>query len=236
MRHSVHSIFYDQAEAHEAAGRYDSALELLYQLHRWVPDDPNYWLRLGLLSLQMTAPGWLREHGRDSSHVGDMALLNADVYLERAASLGVSDPTPLLWRAWLHQQRLGNFTLAESLLGSALKRNPRWPYALAALGRLELARAEPGYPLRALRWLNEAAHVLPESARLHYDRGVALVACENFFDAREAFQTAVRTPSLSASRDLLTTMLTEEFHGHAPHLRELVARYYPSVYRAMEST
>ena len=60
MRHSIHSVFYDQAEAHEAAGRYPEALALYYQVHRWAPDDPDLWLRLGVLSFLTTDADWQR--------------------------------------------------------------------------------------------------------------------------------------------------------------------------------
>lgn len=226
MRHSVHSIFYDQAEAHEAAQRYDQALEWLYQLHRWVPDDPHYWLRLGLLCLRMTAGTWLATHGRDASHWGDMAALNADVYLERASQLAPTDPQPLLWRAWLQQHRLGNMVAAEALLQTARTRAPDWPYAPAALARLEIARADAGYAQRALSWLNEAIAILPESPRLHYDRGAALVACNAPFDARAAFELALKTPALQAQPGLAGTLLAEEFHGQTEAITGWINSYY----------
>lgn len=229
MRHSVHSIFYDQAEAHETAQRYDQALELLYQLHRWVPEDPHYWLRLGLLCLRMTDRAWLTAHGREGSHWGDMAALNADVYLERAAQLTETDPQPLLWRAWLQQHRLGNLPMAETLLKSACVLAPDWPYAHAARARLEMARAEAGYAERALFLLNQAIAILPESPRLHYDRGAALVACGALPEARDAFLSALKAPPLQASRGLAGTWLADEFHGQTAIIEGMIDRYYPEV-------
>jgi tetratricopeptide (TPR) repeat protein len=229
MRHSVHSIFYDQAEAHEAADRYDQALELLYQLHRWVPEDPQYWLRLGLLSLRMTDPTWLRAQGREGSHWGDMALVNADVYLERAIALAPGDPQPLLWRAWLQQHRQGNMPVAESLLNRARAMSPDWPYSLMALARLEMARAEAGYGSRAVAHLQAAFAILPESPRLHYDRGAAFVACDALPEAREAFQRALKTPALQGGPGLAGTWLAEEFHGDPVQVQGLINQYYASL-------
>jgi tetratricopeptide (TPR) repeat protein len=236
MRHSVHSIFYDQAEAHEEAGRYDQALELLYQLHRWVPDDPQYWLRLGLLSLRMTDPAWLRTRGREGSHWGDMALVNADVYLERAQVLTADDPQPLLWRAWLQQYRLGNLPLAEGLLNQARVLSPDWPYSLMALARLEMARAEAGYGARAAAYLQAAIAILPESPRLHYDYGAANMACEALPKAREAFQRALKTPALQGGPGLAGSWLAEEFHGDPAQVRSLINQYYACLLKDGQKT
>src|SRR3989338_4198379 len=133
MRHSVHSIFFDQADAHEAGERWHQALELLYQVQRWAPEDPALWLRMGVLSFLMADRAWLERAGLAGSHLGDMGAINADVYLERAANLAPQDPQAPFWRGWARLKLYQDVAGARALLATSVRRDANWPYAHAAL-------------------------------------------------------------------------------------------------------
>ncbi|MEB3198369.1 MAG: hypothetical protein VKP62_14310 [Candidatus Sericytochromatia bacterium] len=226
MRHSVYSIFFERADALEQDRRWDEALNWLYQAHRWVSNDPQYWLRLGVLSFRLTDRPWLEGRQLSGSHLADMGALNAEVYLERAERLDPSLPEPAFWRAWVRHRLLGEREAACRQWLELAERHPHWPYAPAALARLELVEAERGYAQRAREHLRQAIRRLPESPRLHYDLGAALVACEEIEPAREAFRQALSCPPMAWPQATSARLLAEEFHGTREALQDLIARYY----------
>jgi hypothetical protein len=126
LRHSVHSIFFDQADAHEAAGCYDQALALLYQVHRWSPDDPALWLRMGILSFRIADRAWLVAAGLDGSYHGDMGAINADVYCKQAAELAPDDPRGPFWRGWTRWLRFQDPCTAKALLREVALPETEW--------------------------------------------------------------------------------------------------------------
>jgi tetratricopeptide (TPR) repeat protein len=230
MRHSVHSIFFEQADGHEAAARWDQALALLYQAQRWAHTDAAYWTRLGLLSLRMAEPTWLNAQGLIGTHTGDMAALNAELYLERAARLAPGDPAPAFWQAWVLHRTGREAATVRQALDEALARNPRWPYALALRGRQELAEREPGYAARACEAAAAAVEALPESPRLHYDLGAAQAAAGDAHAARAAFCRAVALPPLPQQTGTAAGWLDEAFHGQPGQLRAWVEAYYGELF------
>lgn len=235
MRHSVHSIFYDQADAHEAAGDWDRALELLYQAHRWTPDDPALWLRLGLLSLRMADRAWLESRGLAGSHVGDRAALDAEVYLERASRLAATEAPPPFWRAWALFLTRADRAPVRAMLDEAERRNPRWPYTGVLRARLALADREPGYPSDALTALRGPLALLPESPRFQYDWGAALAAAGDPKAAFAAFSRAVSLPPLPPGQGTAGAWLDEAFHGQPAQLRTWVETYFADVLEAVAS-
>jgi tetratricopeptide (TPR) repeat protein len=232
MRHSVHSIFFEQADAHEAAGRWDQALALLYQAQRWAHPDAAYWVRLGLVSLRLAEPAWLQAAGLDASHVGDMAALNAELYLERASRLAPSDAAPPFWQAWAMHHTGREPAAVREALHEALTRDARWPYALALLGRLELAERSPGFPPRARRALEGACEALPESPRLQYDLGAARAADGDVRGACEALGRAMTLPPLPGPPGTAGGWLAEAFHGQPAVLRGWVETYFADLFEA----
>jgi hypothetical protein len=88
MRHSVHSIFFDQADAHEAAERWHKALELLYQVQRWAPEDPSLWRRMGVLSFLTADRDWLERVGLEGTHHGDADELEETLVDRRSDERG----------------------------------------------------------------------------------------------------------------------------------------------------
>lgn len=226
MRHSVHSIFFDQADAHEAADRWHKALELLYQVQRWIPEDPALWLRMGVLSYLAADRDWLERAGLEGTHYGDMGAINADVYLERAAALGPTDPRGPFWRGWTRLRRYQDVPTARAQLLEAVRRDPAWPYAHAALARVELAEAAPGYERRAIAHLEAALARLPESPRFHYDLGACHAGLGDVPRAREAFARALASPVLLAPEGCAGRELAREFHSDPDALRPLIARLY----------
>ena len=226
MRHSVHSIFFDQADAHEAAERWDKALELLYQVQRWAPEDPALWLRMGVLSYLMADRDWLVAKGLEGSHLGDMGAINADVDLGRAAELAPAYPRAPFWRGWA-RHRLHNAPAGpRGPLREAVRRDAAWPYAHAALARVELAEAAPGYEKRAIAHLEAAVARLPESPRFHYDLGACHAGLGDAPAARQAFARALASPVLPAPAGAAGQHLAAEFHSHPDALRPLIARLY----------
>lgn len=226
MRHSVHSIFFDQADAHEANDRWHRALELLYQVQRWIPEDPSLWLRMGVLSFLMADRDWLERSGLASSHHGDMGAINADVYLERAANLAPQDPRGPFWRGWVRLKLYQDPASARTLLAEATRRDAGWPYAHAALARAELAEAAPGYEARAIGHLEAAIARLPESARFHYDLGACHAGLGDVPRARAAFATSLASPVLPVPEGVAGRHLAQEFHSDPDALRPLIARLY----------
>ena len=229
MRHSVHSIFFDQADAHEAAERWHKALELLYQVHRWAAEDPALWRRMGLLSFLMADREWLERAALEGTHVGDMGAINADLYLARAAELAPADPRGPFWRGWVRHQLYQDPAGAKAHLAEAVRRDPAWPYAHAALARVEVAEAEAGYALRALAHVEAALARLPESARFHYDMGACLAGLGEDDAAREAFERALAMPALPVSAGTEGRVLAASFHGDGEALRPLVTRLYAGI-------
>lgn len=226
MRHSVHSIFFDQADAHEADERWHKALELLWQVQRWAPEDPALWLRMGVLSFLTADRDWLVRVGLEGTHHGDMGAINADVYLERAAALGPADPRAPFWRGWARLKLYQDFEAARAFLGEATRRDAAWPYAHAALARVELAAAEPGYEARAIAHLHAALARLPESPRFHYDLGACHAGLGDTPRARAAFAAALAGPVLPAAEGAAGRYLAREFHSDPDALRPLIARLY----------
>ncbi|MFN3430558.1 MAG: tetratricopeptide repeat protein [Candidatus Sericytochromatia bacterium] len=228
MRHSIHSVFYDQAEAHEAGGRYEDALALYYQVHRWASADADLWLRMGVLSFLTTDAGWLQARGLDGSHVGDMGAVNADVYLSRAVELAPDHAPARFWRGWVRHRLFGDTEGAVTDLAVAVRERPQFAYAQAALGRIELRR-EGGEAGVAAERLKLAIASLPESGRLHYDMGACLARLEQRDAAREAFRQAVRCGGLAVPTGVGGRHLGEEFHAAPGAIAELVQRYYADI-------
>lgn len=225
MRHSLYAVFYDQAEAHEAAGRYEDALALYYQAHRWAPADAGLWLRLGVLSFLMTDAEWLRRAGHEGTHMADMGALNADVYLERAARLDPDLAQARFWRGWVRLRLFADEAGAQSELEAALERSPRLAYAHAAMARLELAR-DDGDPAAAVPMLERAIAALPESPRLHYDLGACHARLEQADAARAAFRRAMNAGVLAVPAGPGGRHLADEFHGEPMAIAGLVMRFY----------
>jgi tetratricopeptide (TPR) repeat protein len=233
MRHSVHSIFYDQAADQEEAGRYDAALTLLYQVHRWAPEDPELWLRMGVLSFLMTDRGWLSAHGHEGSHLADMGAVNADLYLSRACELAPGLVMPAFWRGWIRHALYQDAAGARESLEAALAIDPHHPYAHAALGRMALA-AEEDRTAEAELHLRKAIARLPESARFHYDLGTCLARRHQNEEAKAAFAAAAAAPPLPppAHPDKIGALgryLHLEFHGHANEIGAWARRFYADV-------
>lgn len=228
MRHSLHSVFYDQAEAHEAAGRYEDALALYYQAHRWAPTDAGLWLRLGVLSFLMTDMEWLRRTGREGTHLADMGALNADVYLERASWLEPGSAQVRFWRGWVRMRLFADEAGARAELETALEHAPRLAYAHAALARLELSRDDAD-PARAVPMFERAIAALPESPRLHYDLGACHARLEHTDAARVAFHNAMNAGVLAVPAGPGGRHLADEFHGEPLAIAERVMRYYSDI-------
>lgn len=229
MRHSIYSIFFDQAAAHEAAERYDEALALLYQVHRWAPEDPELWLRMGVLSFLMTDRDWLVRVGKLETHLADMGAVNASLYLERARALGPSDPRYAFWLGWVRHRLYQDPQGARAALERALELDPRHPYAHAALARIEMATAAEGYEGRAIAHLEAAVGRLPESARFHYDLGACLAGVDRLAEARAAFARARACAALPLAADAMGRFLAAEFHADGATVGALADRLYPHI-------
>ncbi|HEY9723242.1 MAG TPA: tetratricopeptide repeat protein, partial [Oscillatoriaceae cyanobacterium] len=193
MRHSIHSLFYDQASAHEAEERYDAAIALYYQVHRWAPEDPDLWLRLGVLSFLMSDRDWLEKRELVGSHLADMGFVNAELYLARAAALAPHEARYAFWHGWVRHALYQDAEGAQAELSRALALDSHHPYAHAALARMAIVREDFA---TALEHLAPAIAALPESARLHYDTGACLVRCGAEAAARAAFTRALACESL----------------------------------------
>lgn len=225
MRHSVHSIFYDQAAEYEVAGRYDDALVMLYQVHRWVPTDPDLWLRMGVLSFLITDRDWLERHGKLGGHLADMGAVNADLYLLRACELAPERAMAHFWHGWVRHALYQDAPDAIARLTRAIALDPQHPYAHAALARLALETDSAG----AERHLRAAIARLPESARFHYDLGTCLARQGRAAEAREAFEAAAAAPALPAGEGALGAYLAREFHASAAEVSEWARRFYADV-------
>lgn len=225
MRHSVHSIFYDQAADHEAAGRYDDALTMLYQVHRWAPQDPDLWLRMGVLSFLLTDREWLKRHDKTATHLADMGAVNADLYLARACELAPERAMNQFWHGWVRHALYQDAVGAEARLLQALALDSQHPYAHAAMARLTLETDSA----RAERHLREAIARLPESARFHYDLGACLSRQGRDAEAREAFAAAAATPLLPPGEGALGRYLASEFHASATEVSGWARRFYADV-------
>lgn len=225
MRHSVHSIFYDQAADHEAAERYDEALTMLYQVHRWVPQDPDLWLRMGVLSFLVTDRAWLERHDKAGTPLADMGAVNADLYLGRACELAPERAMAHFWRGWVRHALYQDGAGAREHLERALACEPGLPYAHAALARLALTEA----PERAEAHVREAIARLPESARFHYDLGTCLARQDRRAEARAAFLAAMAAPELPPAEGALGRYLAGEFHATAEETGAWARRFYSDV-------
>lgn len=230
MRHSVYSIFFDQAAAHEAAERYDEALYLLYQVHRWAPEDAGLWLRMGVLSFLMTDRGWLTRSGKVDGYLADMGAVNARVYIERACSLAPDDPQMAFWLGWVRHALYQDTEGAREALTRAIALGA-YPYAHAALARVAMAEAAPGYEEVALGELGRAIALLPESARFHYDQGACLAGLGREPEARAAFARGSACPALPAVPGAMGRYLNDEFHADGPAITALVETLYPHLAR-----
>lgn len=227
MRHSIHSIFFDQVAVHEAAERYDEALNLMYQVHRWAPEDPDLWLRMGVLSFLMTDRAWLKRAGKEDSHLADQGAVNAELYLEKAVALSRRGARLTFWLGWVRHKLYQQDERAREALAEAAATDH--PYAHAALARLELAAGTPGYAERALAHLDAAIAVLPESARFHYDRGACLAGLGRDAEAREAFTHARQCPGLAGAPDAAGRYLAAEFQADGAAVGALIERLYPQL-------
>ncbi|MDB5099562.1 MAG: hypothetical protein JWM80_3983 [Cyanobacteria bacterium RYN_339] len=212
---------------HEAAERYDDALNLLYQVHRWAPEDPDLWLRMGVLSFLMTDRAWLKRVGKEDAHLADQGAVNAELYLDKAAALSGQGARYVFWAGWVRHKLYQQDERARVSLEEAAATG--YPYARAALARLELALATPGYAERALAHLDAAIAVLPESARFHYDRGACLAGLGRDMEAREAFGHARACPALPPTPDAAGRYLAAEFQADGEAVGILIDRLYPQL-------
>lgn len=228
MRHSLHSVFFDQAASHEAAGRYEAALALYYQAHRWAPLDPELWLRLGVLSFLTTDPAWLAHTGQEASHRGDMGAVNADVYLSRAVELAPDWAPGRFWRGWVRHRLFQDAPGARADLAGAIAAAPQLAYAHAALARVTIAN-DPADARVAAAALERAIAALPESPRLHYDLGACLARLDDRDGARSAFRRAMNAPGLAAPEGVGGRHLAETFHADPESIAGLVQRYYADI-------
>lgn len=229
MRHSVHSIFIDQALSHEEGERFDQALALLYQVHRWAPHDPNLWERMGVLSFLLTDREWLRRSGKDASHLADMGAVNAALYLDRAVALDDENPRRHFWQGWVRHVLYQDPEGARAALARAIALDARHPYAHAALGRMEMHIGERGYEGRAIAHLDQAIERLPEAARFHYDMGACLAGLEDRSAAREAFERALACRPLPGGDGATGAYLAREFHGDGKTLKGTIETLYGDV-------
>ncbi|MFP5502790.1 MAG: hypothetical protein ACLGIN_09895 [Candidatus Sericytochromatia bacterium] len=229
MRHSLHSIFIDQAGEKEAIERYDEALELLYQVHRWAPEAPELWLRMGALSFLLTDRGWLRRHGLEATALGDMGAVNARLYLARAVELAPGSAQARFWLGWVRHALYQDAAGAKEALAAALAIEAEHPYAHAAIARIEQAEAAPGYHERAVAHLTRAIARLPESARFHYDLGACLAGLGDETGARRSFSRAMATGALRVGPLGMDRYLEGEFHADGETVGALVTRLYPGL-------
>jgi tetratricopeptide (TPR) repeat protein len=195
----------------------------MYQVHRWAPEDPDLWLRMGVLSFLMTDRAWLKRVGLEDGHQADQGAVNAELYLAKAVALSGRGARYLFWAGWVAHKLYQRDE--RTLLGEAAATG--YPYAHAALARLELAAATPGYAERALQHLDAAIAVLPESARFHYDRGACLAGLGREAEAVEAFRRARGCPALSAAPDAAGRYLAAEFQADGTTVGDLAERLYP---------
>lgn len=230
MRHSLHSIFIDQAGEKEAAERYDQALELLYQVHRWAPEAPELWLRMGVLSFLLTDRSWLSRYGKEATALGDMGAVNARLYLARAVELAPGSAQARFWYGWIRHALYQDPAGARAELAAALAIEPEHPYAHAAIARIEQAEAAPGYHERAVAHLARAIARLPESARFHYDMGACLAGLGDRDGARRSFERAMAARALPVGPLGMDRHLAGEFHADAAAITGLVERLYRDLY------
>jgi hypothetical protein len=104
-----------------------------------------------------------------------------------------------------------------------------FPYAHAALARLETAQAAPGYEARAIAHLEAAIARLPESGRFHYDLGACRAGAGDAAGAHAAFQAALAAPRLAPPPGAAGHVLAAEFHGDPEALAALIANYYDRI-------
>jgi Flp pilus assembly protein TadD len=228
VRHSLHSVFFDQAVSHEAAERYEAALALYYQAHRWAPHDPELWLRLGVLSFLTTDPIWLATTGQEASHLADMGAVNADVYLSRAVELAPDWAPGRFWRGWVRHRLFQDADGARADLAVAVDAAPQLAYAHAALARVAIAD-DPADAPGAVSALERAIAALPESPRLHYDLGACLARLDDRDGARQAFRRAMNARGLAAPEGVGARHLAETFHADAESIATLVRRFYADI-------
>lgn len=228
MRHSIYSVFFEQAASLEAEERYDAALALYYQVHRWAPHDAELWLRMGVLSFLTTDAAWLKRVGLDATHLADMGAVNSDVYLSRAVELAPDWPPGRFWRGWVRHRVFGDTPGALADLTHCIAHQPRLAYAHAALARVAM-QGEPRDSAKAVAALLQATAALPESPRLHYDLGACLAATDDLDGARAAFRRAMSAPGLGAPDGVGARHLADEFHATPESITALVRRYYSDV-------
>lgn len=197
---------------------------MLYQVHRWAPGDAVLWQRMGVLSFLMTDRDWLKRGGKEASHLADMGAVNAELYLGRAVALDPGDPQRHFWLGWVRHALYQNALSARGALAEALVLDPRHPYALAALARIEVAEALAGYEARAIALLEKASARLPESARFHYDMGACLAGLGYNEEAKQAFARAVASPALPPGEGAMGRYVAQHFHADPASLRPLIER------------
>jgi len=184
---------------------------------------------MGVLSFRIADQAWLRVAGLEGTHQGDMGAINADVYCKQAAELAPDDPRGPFWRGWTRWLRFQDARTAKPLLREAIRRGPAWPYAQAALARVEMGEAEPGWAGRALALLEAAIDALPESARFHYDRATCLAELGQAEAARAACRRALACEALPGAPGVAGAYLAEAFHGDPRALAPLIAALYPDL-------
>lgn len=225
MRHSVYSLFFDQAATHEAAERHHLALELLYQVHRWAPQDASLWQRMGVLCLWLTDRAWLRRQELEAEAWADMGAVNARLYLQEAVRLEPERAERHFWlgHAWLTLYQ--GPAEARASFEAVLRLEPGHPFAKAGLARALLAAH--GAPQEALPLLEAASANLPEAPRLRYDLGAMMAGLGDLAGAKACF-TAL-APGPQRPEDATGALLHDHYLGEAEALRALARTYYPAL-------
>lgn len=197
------------------------ALELL---DRAIDADPSY-------ALPMALTAWA--HGQrimynssdDPAEERERSLQLA----RRAALFGADDPLELTARCAVHMM-LGEFEIAEGLVGRALVQDPSNGWAWARSGWLQTYRGNPGTALRhfrrALRFemRGSRANTLLGIGCAHFDAGRYAAAARSIECAlREQPTMAYCNRSLSVSYARLGE------HGKARRSAEALRRYHPGL-------
>lgn len=226
MRHSVYSLFFDQADAHEAAERYHEALDLLYQVHRWAPRDAALWQRLGVLCLWLTDRAWLKRSGLEGTSWADMGAVNARLYLQEAVACESDRAERHFWLGQAHLAFYQEPVKAQANFEAALALEPRHPFALAGLARALLAADAP--PQEAVKHLEAACQALPEAPRIRYDLGAMKAGLGDLAGAKACFE-GLSQSGPAAPQDAVGALLHQHYLGDAAELAGIARTYYPGL-------